>query len=112
MKKVLAILCALSLVVSAFAGCSDNAETSAAASDTSSATSSEASSEASTSSESSEPVTLRYMWWGSQTRHDQNIEMLNSYMAVSYTHRDVYKRQERGAVDQGDAGAVRGGAGR
>ena len=80
MKKVLAILCALALVVSAFAGCSDNAETSSAASDTSSATSSEASSEASTSSESSEPVTLRYMWWGSQTRHDQNIEMLNMYM--------------------------------
>jgi multiple sugar transport system substrate-binding protein len=39
-------------------------------------------SSASSSSESSsdQKVTLRMMWWGSQTRHDQYIAMLKLYM--------------------------------
>ncbi len=30
--------------------------------------------------EAKEPVTLRMAWWGSQTRHDRTIEVINMYM--------------------------------
>ena len=78
MKKLLAVLCALAMIGTAFCGCSSDAQSSAASDG--SAPASSASGESSATSESSEPVTLRYMWWGSQTRHDQNIEMLEMYM--------------------------------
>lgn len=78
MKKLLAVLCALAMIGTAFCGCSSDTQSSAASDG--SAPASSASGESSATSESSEPVTLRYMWWGSQTRHDQNIEMLEMYM--------------------------------
>ena len=81
MKKFLAALCALALLsMTAITGCTQTSSQSSSESTTS--TSSSASEESSETSqeESTEPVTLRYMWWGSQTRHDQNIQMLEMYM--------------------------------
>ena len=31
-----------------------------------------------------EPVTIRFMWWGSQTRHDQTIQMIEMFMEISF----------------------------
>jgi multiple sugar transport system substrate-binding protein len=62
-KRILAAVCAVLMVASIATGCKSSTNTQ------------------STSSTSSEQhVTLRMMWWGSQTRHDQYIAMLKMYM--------------------------------
>lgn len=97
MKKILAVLCALTMVCTVLFGCSNNSQSSSSSSSASSSSvSSESSVESSASSESTEPVTLRYMWWGSQTRHDQNIKMLEMYMEQ---HPNVTVEYEYGGFD-------------
>lgn len=69
-KKILAAILAVSLTASLFACAGTNQSASSAASqDDSSAAASSA----------SEPITLRMAWWGSQTRHDRTIQVIEQY---------------------------------
>ncbi len=43
-----------------------------------------------------EPVTIRFMWWGSQTRHDQTIQMIEMFMEQNP---DIIVEYEYGGFD-------------
>lgn len=43
-----------------------------------------------------EPVTIRFMWWGSQTRHDQTIQMIEMFMEKNP---DIIVEYEYGGFD-------------
>jgi multiple sugar transport system substrate-binding protein len=62
-KRVIAAVCAVLMVASMAVGCK-----------------SQSSASSSSESSSDQKITLRMMWWGSQTRHDQYIAMLKLYM--------------------------------
>lgn len=79
MKKLLAVICAALLAGSVLVGCKSGA-----------------SKASSTASDSTQKVTLRMMWWGSQTRHDQYIAMLKLYMQE---HPNVTVQYEYGGFD-------------
>ena len=73
MKKFLAAVCAVALLSSmALTGCLNNGEEAPAASggDTSGAA-------------GNEQVNLRMAWWGSQTRHDMTIKVIDTYQAAN-----------------------------
>ncbi len=71
----LALLMALSLVL---AGCGN--DTASESGTPGSGTAAESTTAEPGSETEPEPVTLRYMWWGSQTRHDHNLAMIDMYM--------------------------------
>ncbi len=94
MKKALALLCASAILGAVLSGCSSSSQPSSNTPSNSSANNSAPQSSA--PSESTEPVSIRYMWWGSQTRHDQNIEMLKMYMEQN---KNVTVEYEYGGFD-------------
>ncbi|MCI8287270.1 MAG: extracellular solute-binding protein [Lachnospiraceae bacterium] len=86
-KKLISIFLAAGMVLSlAACGNETGGQESSAGSDTGSTQESSAGSEESSAQESSaapeadgEPVTLRMAWWGSQTRHDITVEVIEMY---------------------------------
>ena len=95
-KKALSLLLASSMVATLLAGCgSSNADTAptaaadeetTAASDTTTAAAAEAEEATTTpaaeNAVSSEPITLRMAWWGSQDRHDKTIAAIELYESL------------------------------
>ena len=83
-KKLISIFLDAGMVLSlAACGNETGGQESSAGSDTGSTQESSAGSEESSAQESSaapeadgEPVTLRMAWWGSQTRHDITVEVI------------------------------------
>ena len=86
-KQLMAGMMAASMALS-LAACGGSAASSAAPAADSTSGAASTSTAASTSSD--EQVTLRFAWWGGDERANATME------AVSYTHLDVYKRQDYG----------------
>lgn len=92
MKKVVAMILAAGMALSLVA-CGGNAasESSSAATDTKATETvatevqqpAEETAAAETVTESDEPITLRMAWWGSQTRHDRTVEVIEMYEAAN-----------------------------
>ncbi len=86
MKKLIALLLALVLVF-AMAACAAKTEQSATADEPASSANEPASTEQATAEpaadaatdETHEPVTLRFAWWGSQTRNDQTLAVVELF---------------------------------
>ncbi len=84
-KKLLATMLSASMLLG-LAACggtepsntSDVASSDAASVESSSEAAPEATSEAA-SEEAAEPITLRMAWWGSQTRHDRTVQVIEMY---------------------------------
>jgi len=76
-KRMLALFMALTMVVS-LAACGSSDTTVENNADTEATVSAEVSSETNTES-TAEPVTLRMAWWGSQTRHDRTVQVIELY---------------------------------
>ena len=94
MKKLVAVLATAAMVLG-LVGCGETTSTSDTDSTTSTSVEASTSAEASASEETpAEPVTLRMAWWGSQTRHDRTIavielyESLNPYVTIEYEPMD------------------------
>lgn len=79
MKKPIALLCVLALLVSLF-GCAQSPAKESASEAPPASSAPVASSDAPAEADP-EDVTLRMLWWGSQTRHDNNIKNIETYMA-------------------------------
>lgn len=77
-KKIISILCALSIATSMFVGCGS------------------ASKEAAKDSSKGEQVTLRFSWWGSDVRHKATLEAIDLYMKQNP---NVKIEAEYGGVD-------------
>lgn len=76
MKRIIALLLSLLLLVSLFMGCSGKGDK-AADSQTTAGTKATTAPE---SGETSDEYTIRMMWWGSQVRHDDSIAAIELYM--------------------------------
>ena len=99
MKKVLAMILAAGMAMSLVAcGGSTAQENASAATETTadaaaqttetaetvaSEVQQEAAETAAAEAESEEPITLRMAWWGSQTRHDRTVEVIEMYEAAN-----------------------------
>lgn len=77
-KKIISILCALSIATSMFVGCGS------------------ASKETAKDSSKGEQVTLRFSWWGSDVRHKATLEAIDLYMKQNP---NVKIEAEYGGVD-------------
>ena len=85
MKQFLAVVLSAAMMLS-LAACGDKTvsnsdSTSVSASKTS--VSASASASESTEPEEKEPVTLRMAWWGSQTRHDRTVAVIELYESLN-----------------------------
>lgn len=81
MKKLVAVLAAATMVFG-LVGCAD--KTASVSEDTTSTSSVVASvSEEVNAEETAEPITLRMAWWGSQTRHDRTIAVIELYESLN-----------------------------
>lgn len=85
-KKFLALLLASTMVTSLAACGSSSAENTDTAADTTTQTTEAAATTTATTTEttaketsSDEPITLRMAWWGSQTRHDLTVQVIEMY---------------------------------
>ena len=84
MKKLAAVLATAAMVLG-LVGCGETSSTSNADTSTSTPASvvESVSAEASASEETpAEPITLRMAWWGSQTRHDRTIAVIELYESL------------------------------
>ncbi|WP_157949936.1 ABC transporter substrate-binding protein [Vallitalea okinawensis] len=72
MKKVISIVLVLSLIITLFVGCSKD-ETPAEQNNA------ESKSEATKPEDKQEEITLRYMWWGSDSRHEATLAAIEKY---------------------------------
>ena len=77
-KKIISILCVLSITASMFVGCGS------------------ASKEAAKDSSKGDQVTLRFSWWGSDVRHKATLEAIDLYMKQNP---NVKIEAEYGGVD-------------
>ena len=77
-KKIISILCALSIVTSMFVGCGSTSK------------------ETAKDSSKGEQVTLRFSWWGSDVRHKATLEAIDLYMKENP---NVKIEAEYGGVD-------------
>lgn len=69
--KSLSVICMIALISTTFIACGQEAENSGAQSTSSSL--------AASASETAQPVTLRFLWWGSDDRHQATIDTINLY---------------------------------
>ncbi len=83
MKKLVAVIATAAMVLG-LAGCGNAASTETSTAETTS-TASVVENNTSVSEETSEaePVTLRMAWWGSQTRHDRTIAVIELYESLN-----------------------------
>ncbi|MBO4807455.1 MAG: extracellular solute-binding protein [Lachnospiraceae bacterium] len=86
-KKLLALLVSAVTVMSALAGCGSNASSSTAtdtapAAETKTESTEAATEEAAEPAESSEPVTLRFSWWGGDARHEATLAVIDAYQKL------------------------------
>lgn len=80
-KKAAALSMAGIMVMSTLSGCGSSkpTETAPAAKDAPTQTSSVEASEESKTTVSSEPVTLRFSWWGNDARHEKTLKVIEMY---------------------------------
>lgn len=78
-KKWISLALCSAMLLSALSGCSNSSTTSSEGSSTESSTSS--ASEQNTSSDNgASDATLRFMWWGGETRHKATVEAMDLFM--------------------------------
>lgn len=83
MKKSLALLIVLTILTSTiFTGCGKQSESKKTLADTEKAKTTEKISPEKSTDEK-EPVTIRIAWWGSQSRHDYTLELLDMYTELN-----------------------------
>lgn len=78
-KKLLATIMAMSMVLGLAACGNDAAEPGSSAAGNSSPAATESSKGSTENQPAEEPITLRMAWWGSQTRHDITVEVIEMY---------------------------------
>lgn len=99
-KKVISLLMASALVTAMLSGCgsrqdvSESAETSTGTETASTAT--EESSESQAVEETEEEITLRFSWWGGDSRHEATLECI---AAFEKEHPNVHIEAEYGGFD-------------
>ncbi|MBQ7614010.1 MAG: extracellular solute-binding protein [Butyrivibrio sp.] len=101
-NKILAVLTSLAMVTGLMAGCgsasapatSDTADTQQAPAATAPATTAPAQEEK--ASDSAEPVTLRFSWWGGDARHEATLAVIEAYEKL---HPNVTIEPEYGSYD-------------
>lgn len=81
-SKILAILLVLVMVSVLMAGCGKSKENSSTATDSNTQTNTDGTQSSETSGEK-EPVTIRFSWWGSQTRNDQTLKIVDMFEKVN-----------------------------
>lgn len=82
MKKLAAVLLSAAMVLGV-AACDKSADTSVTASTDTSVEASVETSASSVEEKNAEPITLRMAWWGSQTRHDRTIAVIELYESLN-----------------------------
>lgn len=75
--KILAIVCALTLILAMFTGCTTKSKDNQAATETTAQKT--ASAPDTTKQSSPDPVTLRFSWWGGDARHKATLEAIDLY---------------------------------
>ena len=75
-KRIAVLLSAVMLMASALMGCQSSTETE----QESSVSPQAESSVTQTAAKEKEPVTLRFSWWGGDSRHEATIKAIESYM--------------------------------
>ena len=81
MKKMLSLLVSTALTASLIAGCSGGQPGNSAAPSQTSTPSAAAGTE--TPSASKDPVTLRFMWWGGDQRHQATLEVIDKFVEAN-----------------------------
>lgn len=81
-RKMLSLVLAAGMILG-MVGCgsseSSNADSSVAGNDSAQVESQKEESQTATDASSDEPITLRMAWWGSQTRHDITVQVIEMY---------------------------------